>query len=408
MTDPLAPLVQALELSPDNVVLRAHVVKEFLKAQRYDQAGQFAAPLLESDERALGLLATARASWASGRVDLAKEQYQQAIDLDSAMVDEAFELEFVETKRLRVSPSGQMEGDAPKMGVPSQIPDVGFEDIGGMEELKEQIRMHVIYPIQRPEIYEAYGKKIGGGIMLYGPPGCGKTHLARATAGELKANFFYLALHEVLDMWVGNSEKNLAQLFNTARAAAPAVLFIDEVDAMGGKRGSMTSSHSRQMVSQFLTEMDGIVSDNSKLLILAATNEPWNVDSALRRPGRFDRVLFVPPPDRTARAEILKLQVRDRKVDSDIPWDTLAAKTDFFSGADLGQLVEQAMEKAVAEALRTGNMRPVTFNDFKVALKERKPSTMEWLRRSRSYVNFGNQDGTYNDLAQYLAKAKIR
>lgn len=409
MDDPLAPLLQALELSPDNVVLRAHVVREFLKARKYGQLRSLASPLLESDERPLGLLAMARSELYDGRVDAAREFYQEAIDRDSKLIDEGLEadLEPASPTPMRMTAQGEFEA-AVDREVSSRIPKANFDDIGGMEALKEQIRMHVIYPMQKPEIYEAYGKKIGGGMLLYGPPGCGKTHLARATAGELGANFFFLALNEILDMWLGNSEKNLSQLFDDARAKAPAVLFIDEVDAMGAKRGSVTSSHVRQMVSQFLTEMDGIASNNDKLLVLGATNEPWNVDSALRRPGRFDRVLFVPPPDVSAREEILKLKVRERKVESNIPWSKIASKTDFFSGADLGQLVEEATERAVADALRSGDLRPVNHKDFQVALKSRKPSTMEWLRRSRSYVNFGNQDGTYDDLAQYLKKAKIK
>jgi SpoVK/Ycf46/Vps4 family AAA+-type ATPase len=406
--DPLAPLLQALALTPENVVLRAHVVREVLKSRRYKEARALAEPLLATEYRPLGLLGVARAEMAAGRQADAARHYKEAIAADSSLIDEGLEAELETDDRLKLTSTGEIQGAMEMPPIPSTVPRVTFKDIGGMEALKEQIRMNILYPMQRPEIYEAYGKKIGGGILLYGPPGCGKTHLARATAGELGASFFSLALNEILDMYIGNSEKNLAELFSTARGRAPAVLFIDEVDAMGAKRGSLSSSGTRMMVSQFLTEMDGISSNNDKLLVLGATNEPWNVDTALRRPGRFDRVLFVPPPDAQARLEILKLKTHNRNVDPSIPWDKIAAQTELFSGADLGQLVEQATERAVSDALRSGDLRPVKLADFQIALKERKPSTTEWLRRSRNYVNFANQDGFYDDLSQYLEKAKIR
>ncbi len=406
--DPLAPLLQALNLTPDNVILRAHVVREYLKSRRYKEARALAEPLLSTEYRPLGLLATARGELELGQRGDAARHYQEAISSDSSLIDEGLEAELETDNRVRLTSTGEIQGGMDMPLVPSSVPRVTFDDIGGMENLKEQIRLNILYPMQKPEIYEAYGKKIGGGILLYGPPGCGKTHLARATAGELGANFFSLALNEILDMYIGNSEKNLAELFATARGRAPSVLFIDEVDAMGAKRGSLSNSGMRTMVSQFLTEMDGIASNNDKLLILGATNEPWNVDSALRRPGRFDRVLFVPPPDAKARTEILKLKTQKRNVDPSIPWDKIATQTELFSGADLNQLVEQATERAVADALKSGDLRPVRLADFQIALKERKPSTTEWLRRSRNYVNFANQDGFYDDLSQFLDKAKIR
>jgi SpoVK/Ycf46/Vps4 family AAA+-type ATPase len=407
-TDPLDPLLQALGLTPENVVLRAHVVREMLKSRRYKDVRVLAEPLLSTEYRPLGLLGLARHEMSMGRTADASRHYKEAIAADSSLIDEGLEAELETDNKLKLTSTGEIQGHMDMPPIPSTVPRITFADIGGMDALKEQIRMNILYPMQKPEIYEAYGKKIGGGILLYGPPGCGKTHLARATAGELGASFFSLALNEILDMYIGNSEKNLAELFATARGRAPSVLFIDEVDAMGAKRGSLSSSGVRMMVSQFLTEMDGISSNNDKLLVLGATNEPWNVDTALRRPGRFDRVLFVPPPDAKARVEILKLKTQNRNMDPSIPWDKLAAQTELFSGADLGQLIEQATERAVSDALKSGDLRPVKLADFQMALKERKPSTTEWLRRSRNYVNFANQDGFYDDLSQFLEKAKIR
>ncbi len=407
-SDALNSLIEALRYSPDNLVLRCQVVRELLKARRYQEAGELGQPLIESEHQALGLISRARLMLLEGQPEEAADCYHTAIELDRSLVDEGLEAELEPDNTLKFTTTGDLDGDFEMPLLPSQVPTITFDDIGGMEKLKEQIRLNILYPLQKPEIYEAYGKKIGGGIMLYGPPGCGKTHIARATAGELGASFFTLSLNEILNMYVGETEKNLTHLFDSARARVPAIIFVDEVDALGSKRSSISNASIRWMVSQFLTEMDGISSNNEKLMILGATNSPWNVDSALRRPGRFDRVIFVPPPDAEARAEIMKLHSRKRKVDPSIPWKKLANRTEHFSGADLAHLVELATEQALAEALKSGHLRDVTNRDFERALKGLKPSTMEWLRRARNYVNFANQDGFYDDLSDYLEKARIR
>ncbi|MFN2226334.1 MAG: AAA family ATPase, partial [Anaerolineae bacterium] len=220
-------------------------------------------------------------------------------------------------------------------------PSVTFADVGGLEPVKEQIRLTIIYPFQRPEVYAAYGKKPGGGILLYGPPGCGKTLLARATAGEVRAEFVYVGIDDVLDMYHGESERKLHAIFETARRKAPSVLFFDEIEAVGGKRVDMRQHFLRTLVNQFLAEMDGMEGDNEGLLIVGATNAPWHVDGALMRPGRFDRVVFVPPPDYEARLAILRIHLRAKpQADLDLP--RLARETDGYSGADLMGLVEAA------------------------------------------------------------------
>ncbi|MBI3927691.1 MAG: ATP-binding protein [Armatimonadetes bacterium] len=406
--DPLHPLLEALRHSPDNSVLRAHLVRELLKARRWIEAQEHSRPLLEGPQRAVGLLAQARGALFQGLTREAADYYRQAIGLDKQLIDEALEAELeTEGARLRV-PATPVSSPPEEEFRPESTGRVTFADVGGMAALKEKIRLLILYPLQKPEIYAAYGKKIGGGLLLYGPPGCGKTHIARATAGEIGAKFYVLSLNEVLSMWLGESEKQLSRLFDTARRNAPSVIFIDEVDALGAKRSDFHSASNRAVVSQFLVEMDGVVANNEKVMVLGATNMPWNVDSALRRPGRFDRVLFVPPPDQEARLDILRLHVRGRKLERGLDLSDLAGRTAHFSGADLAHLVETATERALADALRGGVLRDVTGRDFHAALKECKPSTMEWLRRSRNYVNFANQDGVYDDLASYLEKARIR
>jgi len=183
---------------------------------------------------------------------------------------------------------------------------ITFADVGGMEDVKEQIRLKIIHPFQHPELYAAYGKRAGGGVLLYGAPGCGKTHIARATAGELGSSFLWIGLEDVLSMVFSESEQNLHELFEQARRSAPCVVFFDEVDALGARRSDLRTSPGRQLINQFLAELDGVATENEGILFLAATNAPWHVDDAFRRPGRFDRVVFVPPPDRDARREKVK------------------------------------------------------------------------------------------------------
>jgi len=405
--DLISALLAALQVSPDNDALRVQVVRELLKARRWSEALENSTPLRVGAHKALAQLAAARVSLAAGEIEVARALYKDAITLDRKMIDENLEAELEGSTKLTVGsvPTEKLEMEAHEDENRLRIT---FAEIGGMDQLKEKIRLSILYPLQKPEIYAAYGKKIGGGLLLYGPPGCGKTHLARATAGEIGANFYTLSLNEVLSMWLGESEKQLANLFSTARNNAPAVIFIDEVDALGGKRSDMQSHSTRAIVSQFLVEMDGIVAQNQKVMILGATNMPWNVDSALRRPGRFDKVLFVPPPDKPAREQILGIHCKGRKLDGTVRLADIAAKTDHFSGADLAHVVELATERALADALKSGNLRDVTSADFQSALKESRPSTMEWLRRAKNYVNFANQDGMYDDLDAYLEKARIR
>lgn len=284
-------------------------------------------------------------------------------------------------------------------------PDTRFSDVGGMQNVKKEIALKIIEPLKHPELYEAYGKKAGGGILMYGPPGCGKTFIARATAGEIDAQFININITDILDMWIGNSEKNLSEFFNLARKHTPCVIFIDEVDALAASRRQMKAASGSSLINQFLAELDGINNSNEGILVLGATNMPWNLDPAFRRPGRFDRILFVPPPDELARQEILRSQLKGKPTDT-IDYAKIAAKTSEFSGADLKSIIDRSIEGKLEESFKTGKIEPLKTKDLLKGLKGLKPSTKEWFEQAKNFALFSNNSGTYDPIVEYLKLRK--
>jgi AAA+ superfamily predicted ATPase len=283
---------------------------------------------------------------------------------------------------------------------------IRLADVGGMTAVKERLELAFLGPLRNPELRRMYGKSLRGGLMLYGPPGCGKTFLARAVAGEMGAKFLSLSIVEVLDMWIGRSERNLHELFQAARRNAPCVLFLDEVDALGHKRSQVSSSSMRTLSNQLLAELDGMEGNNEGVFVLAATNAPWDVDPALRRPGRLDRMVLVLPPDAEARAAILTYHLRERPI-ANIDLRRVVTATEDYSGADLAHLCETAAEYAMADSVRTGEVRMIEQRDLDRALKEVRPSTGPWLSTARNVAQFANTGGDYDDLVGYLKRRKL-
>ncbi len=279
---------------------------------------------------------------------------------------------------------------------------IRFADIGGLEDVKKQIRRKIITPFEKPSLYQKFRRKAGGGVLLFGPPGCGKTMLARATAGECNARFLNVPIIEILDMYVGESEKRLAAVFADARRETPCVLFFDELEALAARRHHAIGETKASLVSTFLSELDGFEANNEGVLILAATNMPWSVDPAFRRPGRFDRVQFVPPPDKVAREEILRLQLVDRPGAEAIDTAFIAGKTSSYSGADLQNIVNSAIDIAIEESLQGGEEAPLTMEHFREAYDEVRPTTLEWLTTARNYAKYSNTGGQYDDVARFL------
>ncbi|HTL59714.1 MAG TPA: AAA family ATPase [Candidatus Limnocylindrales bacterium] len=399
---------EALSQAPNSVGLKLGLARSFYQQNKQSHALVIIEDLVKNPSApARAFLFHARLLAGIGEISQAVSQYRQAIEMDGAVADAEFanrlgigaseaESEVVEGK-VRAAWEGEPTNTAREI----ERPKITFQDVGGMEKLKEEIRMKIIHPLTHPELYKAYGKQIGGGILMYGPPGCGKTYLARATAGEIKASFIAVGINDVLDMWIGNSERNLHELFEQARNHTPCVLFFDEVDALGASRSDMRHHAGRQLINQFLAEMDGVKTSNEGVLILAATNAPWHLDSAFRRPGRFDRILFVPPPDSAARAAILRLHCRGKPIE-DLDYEHLAKKTQDFSGADLKAVIDVAIEKKLGEALKAGIPKPLSTKDLVSAADSLKATTKEWFATARNYALYSNQGGIYDDILQYL------
>ncbi len=399
---------QALSLSPDHSELKLGLAKAFYNQGKDPQALVIVEDFLQRKEiPAKALVLHARLLLRSGQVEQAVQQYRKAIGHDPSLEDQEL------SERLGVdsgNPQSEVVEGKIRLGAEGsplsfealvEQPSVTFKDVGGMEEIKEEIKMKIIYPLLHPDLYKAYGKQVGGGILLYGPPGCGKSYLARATAGEIKAGFIVVGIHEILDMWLGVSERNLHEMFEQARRNKPCVLFFDEVDALGASRSDMRHSAGRQVINQFLTEMDGLGSSNEGILILAATNAPWHMDAAFLRPGRFDQILFVPPPDPPARAAVLRIHCHGKPV-HDIDYEHIAKKADQFSGADLKAAVSVAVEKKLRQAMQEGTPTPISSKDLLAAVETVRPSTKEWFSTARNYAVYSNQSGLFDPILKYL------
>jgi transitional endoplasmic reticulum ATPase len=361
-----------------------------------------------------------RLAVAEGDCLLATQYYQKAIKLNPALSDPAIEREIridkvttpadppadpvpeVELETLEFG--GEIDGES-NSSPDLQKPEISFANVGGMEEIKEEIRMKIIYPLKNRALFKAYGKKLGGGVLLYGPPGCGKTLISKATAGEIQGNFISVGIHQILDLYVGNSEKNLHQAFQLARDNAPAVLFFDEVDALAADRKDFRESAIRTMINQFLAEMDGNIGSNDGILVLGATNAPWHLDAAFRRPGRFDRIVFVPPPDEPAREAIVEILARDKPLKR-LDAKALAQRTKEFSGADIQSIFDIATERALSRAMKESRVVPLTTEDLLQACRGIKPSTRSWFESAKNHALYANQGGFYDDVLTFLGIRK--
>jgi len=406
MTGPaiLASLETALESMPDNDTLRLHLVSLLLDAGEARRALDHCTTILaRRPDDVPTLESAARAAEELGETSRAEAWRRVAAALQGTTPTPA-----PAEIPSNVVPLSVVRGGAGAAAGDWEVETsrIMLRDVGGMEEVKRRLDLAFLAPMRNPELRRMYGKSLRGGLLLYGPPGCGKTFIARAVAGELGARFLSVGLSDVLDMWLGQSERNLHELFEQARRGAPTVLFFDEIDALGRKRSLLRHSAEHNVVNVLLAELDNADSSNEGVFVLAATNHPWDVDSALRRAGRLDRMLLVLPPDRAAREAILRFHLRDRPV-GDVDLAPIAAKTEDYSGADLAHFCESAAELAMEASVASGKARPIDMSDFKNALRDVKPSTRAWFETARNFAQFANDGGIYDDLLAYMRARRI-
>lgn len=289
----------------------------------------------------------------------------------------------------------------------AERPAVTLADVAGLAEVKQHLDTTFLAPLRNPELAAAFGQTPGGSLLMYGPPGCGKTFIARAISGDLGASFIHVTLADLLSKWIGESEKAIQSVFRHARAAAPCVIFFDEFDALGGRRTSGGSQTMRMLVTQLLEELDGVAGSNDGVYFLAATNRPWDIDSALRRPGRIDRTVLVLPPDAVARAAIIQDALAGKPADG-VDVAAVAAATEGFSGADLSHLTTRVLQRAMVESMESGALVQVTTDAVLAAAGDITPSTTSWFDQVAPVLEYGVDDGTFDQLRAYRVKRGMR
>jgi SpoVK/Ycf46/Vps4 family AAA+-type ATPase len=404
-------LERALLANPFSAELRSEYAHVLLAQGEAEQAlTQFELILKQTPTDAAAQVGAALALLRMDRQSEALQRYAAARSAPGFVADATLEAHIDKAKpaqpvRLSIVQGGRPDNVATLL-VPQARERIRFADIAGLEDLKRTVRLQIIEPFLKPGVFARFKKRAGGGVMLYGPPGCGKTMLARAVATECNAEFISIGIADVLNMWIGESERNLVALFEKARHSRPCVLFFDELDALAFSRSKAQSEHTRQVVNEFLSQLDGFGADNQGVLILAATNMPWDVDSAMKRPGRFSRSVFVPPPDLEARRQIIELKlvgIPHEGIDS----RAIAAVTPHFSGADIDGLVELAKDFVLEEYVAQNQERPILQDDLQRAARDMQASTLDWLRTARNLVKYAGADAGYGDVERYLKTHKL-
>jgi AAA+ superfamily predicted ATPase len=445
----LDSLRNAVNAMPDDVPLRLHLATMLLRAGQRDEAVRHLGAVLQrepgnaeamrmltspaevpgppasppadvdsSSERGRGASSPATGSPATGPSPVQDEPGDSAKtsgagDASGAGAADSYDWSQAEDELSDVLPSMFVgEAGSVSAGVDearaydAEHTGLTLADVAGLDEVKQRLEAAFLAPMRNPELRKLYGKSLRGGLLLYGPPGCGKTFIARAVAGELGARFITVSFADLIDMFVGRSERNIHELFEVARRNAPCVVFLDEVDAIGQKRSQLRNTPMRSAVNQLLLELDDVASDNTGVFLLAATNHPWDVDSALRRPGRFDRTLLVLPPDGQAREGVFRYHLRDRPV-AGIDLAKLSRLTDGYSGADIAHICETAAERALLDSVKRGEPRLIGQADLEAAAGEVRPSLGTWFETARNVALFANEGGAYDDLVAYLRKRRL-
>src|SRR5689334_6268072 len=362
--------------------------------ERYRQKGLDARRAMQWDTARLYLLEAARAmtelakeaqgdELRAGRQEIASRLLELARDCEKAKKENRrTPAQSAAPGRMEASSEGESTDGADKWIV-KEKPNLRFDDVAGLEGVKEDIRLKMIYPFEHPELAQKFGISPGGGVLLYGPPGTGKTMLAKATAGEIDATFFRISAADVLSKWVGEAEQNLKKLFDAAAAETRAIIFIDEIESLIPARRDEGSSVMQRVVPQILQGMEGFdEKDVSPILFMGATNVPWQLDPAVLRPGRFDEKVYIPLPDLPARRKMLDIYLSKRPLAPNVDLDALAHRLDGFSGADIKYVCDRAAVIPFLKSVASGEEGEITPDVLADVVADTKPSvTSDQLRR---------------------------
>lgn len=397
------PVIEALRASlandPGNQAVRAHLAQLLLDAGHAHEAlGEAATVLAVHPDDSAMLRLAARAALTAGDEGKAAayQRLSDAIDATTTVPDTADEIldGWAETLAL-----------APELGTLSPA-GVTLADVGGLGQVKKRLEASFLGQARDPELRTQFGTSLRGGLLLWGPPGCGKGFVARALAGELGASFYEVGVSDVLGRYVGSGVRNLRSIFDTARRHRPCVVFFDEIDALMRECSQLRPGGDLHgVVDQMLAELDAAATDGEGVVVVAASDRPWDIDALLLRPGRFDRTVLVPPPDASARAAILATHLAGRPVEV-LDLAGLAAGTGGCSGADLAVACDQAAEAAMEASMCSGRLCPITQEQLVDAARTVRPSTGEWMQTAQKYAVYGNHDGAYDELTTYLEQGE--
>lgn len=363
--------------------------------ERYRQKGLDARRAMQWDAARLYLLEAARTmaqlakeaegdELRTGRQDIASRLLELARDCDQAKKENRkTAVSAGPQDRGLPSSESESEGSSADQWIVKEKPKLRFDDVAGLDGVKEDIRLKMIYPFEHPELAQKFGIKPGGGVLLYGPPGTGKTMLAKATAGEIDATFFRISPADVLSKWVGEAEQNLKKLFDAAAQEKRAIIFIDEIESLVPARRDEGSSVMQRVVPQILQGMEGFdEKDVSPILFMGATNVPWQLDPAVLRPGRFDEKVYIPLPDLTARRKMLDIYLAKRPLADDLDLDSLAHRLEGYSGADIKYLCDRSATIPFLRSVASGEEGDITMAVIEDALADIRPSVnAEMLKR---------------------------
>lgn len=299
-------------------------------------------------------------------------------------------------------------GDYSKRGNPGfrpvKIDDTNFASVIGLEHVKSALNRDLIFPLNNPALAKEYGVAIKGGILLYGPPGCGKTFVTKALSGQAKMNIIEVKISDVMSAWVGEHEKNMRKVFESARKNAPCIVFFDEIEFLGGKR----EMHAREPwmrggLNVLLGELDGLQSENSGILFIGSTNAPWMVDAALKRSGRLGKWIFVPPPDEGSRVALFKKYLSDAPLDAKIDYEELAGATKLCTSSDIAYLCREGVKTAWQRTVETGKKNKVTMQDMLACIKREKYNLGEWYDQAKQMLASESDKRLYSELADFIS-----